>query len=92
MINSQDGKLVHTAAESDDGLPLREVLKRAFKPSTAFLRALKKVSGGITVNDMEATTALRIKKGDRIALLKEPQEPNAEIIPEAMPLDIAYED
>src|SRR5204862_7391062 len=46
----------------------------------------------VRVNDLESKPSLRLRGGERIALLGEPQPPPLRAIAEEIPLEIIYED
>ncbi len=61
-------------------------------PELSRTRAQKLIAGGyITVNDRVAKAGLKLSVGDRVKIVLPPPLPTP-LLPEAMPLDIIYED
>ncbi|UVI28694.1 RluA family pseudouridine synthase [Paenibacillus spongiae] len=81
---------VHVKPE-EDGMTVRKVLERNLGVSRKLLSRLKLTDEGITVNGCRVYTSSRVKQGDCIELRME-QERSDDILPEAIPLDIVYED
>jgi 23S rRNA pseudouridine1911/1915/1917 synthase len=61
-------------------------------PELSRTHAQKLITAGlITVNDRPAKASLRLETGDRVCIII-PPEPRSRLSPEAIPLDIVYED
>ena len=79
-----------TVAEPDQGSRLDQFLASSTDFSRARLvRWLK--AGQILVNDRSRPASYRVRPGDRVTLTVPPPEPSG-LTPEALPLDILYED
>ena len=79
-----------TVAEPDQGSRLDQFLAGRTEFSRARLgRWLK--SGQVLVNDRPRPASYRVRPGDRVSLTVPPPEPSG-LAPEALPLDILYED
>ncbi|MBN1863005.1 MAG: RluA family pseudouridine synthase [Dehalococcoidales bacterium] len=76
---------------SEPGMRLDRYLAEKY-PELSRTQAQKLVAGGlVTVNDQVAKSGLKLNTGDRLRV-KLPPPPNASLSPEAMPLNIVFED
>jgi 23S rRNA pseudouridine1911/1915/1917 synthase len=79
-----------TVAEPDQGLRLDQFLASHTQFSRARLSRWLK-AGQALVNDRSRPASYRLRSGDRVSLTVPPPEPSG-LIPEALPLDILFED
>lgn len=79
-----------TVAEPDQGRRLDQFLAGRTEFSRARLTRWLK-AGHILVNEDSRPASYRVRPGDRVSLTVPPPEPTG-LIPEALPLDILYED
>jgi len=83
--------LKYLVDEMDSGKLLREFLKEKQISKTA-LTEIKFFGGGLFANNVRVTVRYPLKAGDEI-LVQFPREiPSEDVIPEAIPLNIVYED
>jgi 23S rRNA pseudouridine1911/1915/1917 synthase len=80
-----------TVAAEDEGKMVRTVLERRLGVSRKLMSRLKLTEEGLTLNGERVYTSMRVTAGDRIELRME-QEQSDDILPQAMPLDIRFED
>lgn len=80
---------VPTAA---DGQLLREVIRRHMHISRSHLSTLKTLPDGIRVNGQRSTVRRVVKTGDVISLRLNHPDERTHITPEALPLEVVYED
>ncbi|MDR3296048.1 MAG: RluA family pseudouridine synthase [Clostridiales Family XIII bacterium] len=79
----------YTLDAGDDGMKVREILRRRLSVSARLMRKLKN-GGGVTRNGVFAKMNEKAEAGDRIAL-RFPEEAS-EFVPEPIPLRVLYED
>lgn len=95
MTGSNDNEyykpIVFVADESDEGRGLRDVLRKRIGISRRLMIKLKTSEEGLTVNGRKALPYDKIHAGDTIELRME-TETSDDIMPQEMPLDIAFED
>lgn len=75
-----------------DGMLLRDFLKKYAKLSHRMTKRLKYSEGGITVNGEQVTVRRLLREGDCLALAAEDAEPTEKIRPVDLPIGILYED
>jgi len=80
------------ASPEDAGKRLDQFLVTQLTETSRARLQLLISEGKILVNDALAKTSLRLKGGERIEVLGEPQAPPLRAIPEDIPLDVVYED
>jgi 23S rRNA pseudouridine1911/1915/1917 synthase len=88
--NRKPKTVVLTVAEPDQGRRLDQFLARRTEFSRARLARWLK-DGQVLVNDQSRPASYRVRPGDRVSLTVPPPEPSG-LLPEALPLDILYED
>lgn len=78
-------------SEEDDGKQVRTVLERRLGVSRKLLSQVKLTEHGLTVNDCRVYTTHLVKAGDviRVRMAKEESD---DILPEAIPIEIVFED
>ena len=81
-----------TISEEQNGMLLRDFLKKYCKLSHRMIKRLKYSEGGITVNGEQVTVRRILHKGDILTLAAEDAEATEKIRPVPLPLDILYED
>jgi 23S rRNA pseudouridine1911/1915/1917 synthase len=79
-----------TVADADQGSRLDQFLAGRTEFSRARLTRWLK-NGQVLVNDQTRPASYRVRPGDRVSLTVPPPEPSG-LVPEALPLDIIYED
>lgn len=85
----ENSDIVYQVLESDEGLQIKEILKRRLGLSSRLMIKLKK-EGGARLNNEETKLYLTVKEGDVISVSFPKEESFFE--PEDIPLDIVYED
>lgn len=75
-----------------NGMLLRDFLKKHCKLSHRMTKRLKYTEGGLTVNGEAVTVRRILHEGDTLELASEDATPTEKIRPVALPLDILYED
>ena len=83
--------LTLTVAETDEGMKVRSVLERRLGVSRKLMSRLKQTEEGITLNGERVYASYRVKAGDVLTIRME-QESSDDIFPQAMDLDIVFED
>ncbi|WP_020617578.1 RluA family pseudouridine synthase [Paenibacillus daejeonensis] len=83
--------LSYTVASEDEGMKVGTVLERRLGISRKLMSRLKLTEQGIQLNGERVYTSIKVKPGDVISCAME-QETSDDILPQAMPLDILYED
>ena len=83
--------LSYTIAPEDEGMKVGTVLERRLGISRKLMSRLKLTEQGIRLNGERVFTSIKVKSGDVISCAME-QETSDDIMPQAMPLDILYED
>ena len=78
--------------EEQDGLLLRDFLKKHCKLSHRMTKRLKYSDGGIRVNSETVTVRRVLHTGDLVELAAEDAAPTEKIRPVDLPIDILYED
>ena len=78
--------------QTQDGMLLRDFLKKNCKLSHRMTKRLKYSEGGITVNGEAVTVRRILHAGDLLELAAEDAAPTEKIRPVELPLDILYED
>lgn len=78
--------------EEQDGLSLRDFLKKHCKLSHRMTKRLKYSDGGIRVNSETVTVRRVLHTGDLVELAAEDAAPTEKIRPVDLPIDILYED
>lgn len=81
-----------TITEEQDGMLLRDFLKKHCKLSHRMTKRLKYSEGGITVNGEAVTVRRVLRAGDILTLAAEDAAPTEKIRPVDLPIDILYED
>ena len=81
-----------TISADQDGMLLRDFLKKHCKLSHRMTKRLKYSEGGITVNGEAVTVRRVLHAGDLLALAAEDTSPTEKIRPVELPIDILYED
>ena len=75
-----------------DGMLLRDFLKKNCKLSHRMTKRLKYSEGGIRVNGEPVTVRRVLHAGDLVELAAEDSAPTEKISPVDLPIDILYED
>lgn len=81
-----------TVTEADNGITVRDFLRRHLTLSTKMLKYLKYREDGITVNGVRQTVRRRLETGDLLELATTDAESPEELEPVDLPLEILYED
>ncbi len=81
--------LRYTAMDSDDGLLIKDILRKKLNISTSLLKKVK--FGGVSINGTAVTMRKYVISGDLIEV-RLPKEESEGIEPIDLPLNIAYED
>ena len=81
-----------TISADQDGMLLRDFLKKHCKLSHRMTKRLKYSEGGITVNGETVTVRRILRTGDLLSLAAEDTAPTEKIRPVDLPIDILYED
>lgn len=89
-MNNDTGTLKFIVQNEYDGLKLNQYLRSVVKFSSRFTQKVVR-SGGVKVNNVNATLFTKLSAGDSIEVYIEKSE-EQDIIPEKMELDIVYED
>ncbi|MDQ6422996.1 RluA family pseudouridine synthase [Paenibacillus sp. LHD-117] len=83
--------LVAIVSAQDHGKDVRTVLERRLGVSRKLLSQVKLTEHGLTLNECRVYTSAKVSEGDVIRLRMEREESD-DILPEALPLDIVFED
>lgn len=83
--------LVVEVSEEDDGKQVRTILERRLGVSRKLLSQVKLTEHGLTINEERVYTTAIAKSGDTIRLRME-REQSEDILPQAIPIEIVYED
>ncbi|WP_407647685.1 RluA family pseudouridine synthase [Clostridium brassicae] len=89
-MNNDTGTLKFIVQNEYDGLKLNQYLRSVVKFSSRFTQKVVR-SGGVKVNNVNATLFTKLSAGDNIEVYIDKSE-EQDIIPEKMELDIVYED
>ncbi len=81
-----------TVLTEDDGLLVREFIRKHIRLSTKMLKFLKYREDGILVNGERVTVRRRLNVGDRLTLSIKDGEASEDLLPVELPLEILYED
>lgn len=97
MPNSESLRILTcTVDEHYADKPIKDLICRHLRISAKTLARLKRRDDGITVNGERVTVRYILKKGDRVTLTLGEEtassEPNAEVLPNNIPVNIVYED
>ncbi len=85
-------RIVYRAQKSDEGRLLREVIASRINVSKRLMKRCKAHPQGILVNGQRRTVRYVVQAGDEISLTMAPSEHSSDIIHEAKPLHVIYED
>lgn len=85
-------RIYYCADEADAGKLLKDVIKARMDVSKRLLKRLKAHPEGIMVNGVHRTVRYVVDAGDEISLAMAPSEKDSDIIHEARPLTVVYED
>ena len=86
-------KLYYTAAESDAGRTVKDILRQEFVLSARQISRAKFMENGITANGDEVTVRKILSVGDQLIVRLEDNEAGShQLIPQPGELDIRYED
>ena len=77
---------------SEDGRPLRDVIKGRLKISTSLYASLKQKKNAITLNGEEAHADRTVRENDILRIKMEDEESSENVYPVKGDLDIIYED
>ncbi|HEY0828095.1 MAG TPA: RluA family pseudouridine synthase [Bacilli bacterium] len=83
--------LVYIVPETEEGWSLKTILQKRMLISRTLLSRLKQTDEGIKVNGWRQYINVQVHRDDKIEVRME-QEVSGDIMPQAMPLDILYED
>ncbi|GAB1155948.1 RluA family pseudouridine synthase [Paenibacillus illinoisensis] len=83
--------IVYTVPEHEDGWLLKTVLQRRLQVSRKLLSRLKITEQGIMLNGERVYISVKVSAGDIVEIRME-QEESDDILPEAIPFSILYED
>ncbi|WP_127584150.1 RluA family pseudouridine synthase [Paenibacillus koleovorans] len=83
--------LTYTVTAADEGMLLKTLLQNRLGVSRKLLSRVKQTEQGLTVNGERVYTTVRVKAGDLVEVRMEEEESD-DILPEAMSLDILFED
>lgn len=86
--------LHHTVTDTEDGLPLRTLLRETLGISSSLLSRLKRVSGAIQLNGQCVTVRAVLRRGDevRVSISVEENPHIRSTDGEFLPLSVLYED
>jgi 23S rRNA pseudouridine1911/1915/1917 synthase len=76
---------------AEEGWVLKTILQKRLNLSRKLLSRLKLTDRGITVNGIREYISVRVKAGDLVEI-RMAEEQSEDILPQALPLDILYED
>ncbi len=85
-------RLNHTVTVDEEGYCVRDIIQRYFDISKRFLKKCKQDQEGIFVNGQRRTVRFEVHQGDVVSIALIPKEQESDILHEAGPLDIVYED
>lgn len=79
-------------SKGQDGKSVKDILRLELGLSSAFIKHLKFIENGITLNGEHATVRRKVSEGDVLVLLTEDTDSADHLTPTDIPLEIAYED
>jgi len=79
------------ATSDDEGKTVREVLEKTFGMSSKLLAAARTTEFGLTINEERVYISAPVQAGE-VVRLRQLKEQSDDILPQAMPLSIIYED
>lgn len=83
--------LRYTIRPEEEGMLLKTVLMNRLGVSRKLLSRVKQTEQGLTINGERVYTTVRVRAGDLVEL-RMAEEESDDILPEAIPLNILYED
>lgn len=81
--------MIYNVIKTDEGLMIKDILKRRMGFSTRLIRKLK-LEGGVLLNGVDSKLNVKVRTGDGIRVNFPEEKSNFE--PENIPLDIVFED
>lgn len=82
----------YVISAEEDGLAVKDVLRRGAGLSMAFIKRLKFLDNGILLNGVHVTVRHTVREGDALTLATEDSQTGESLTPTDIPLDIVYED
>ncbi|MCQ2011535.1 MAG: RluA family pseudouridine synthase [Sporolactobacillus sp.] len=84
--------IVKTMSSAEQGMVMRDYLKKEIKVSRRALSAIKYKGGKLLVDGEERSVRHVLQKGEKLTIVFPPEMPSEFLSDESMPLDIVYED
>lgn len=82
----------YVISEAENGLSVKDVLRRGVGLSMAFIKRLKFLDNGILLNGTRVTVRHTVHTGDLLTLATEDESVGESLTPTDIPLDMVYED
>lgn len=82
----------YVISAKENGLTVKDILKRGVGLSAAFIKSLKFLENGIMLNGDHVTVRQTVHEGDILTLATEDAEAGESLTPTDIPLEVVYED